>query len=87
MNTAYYLRINAVDEAGVLSRITQILSDGNINVEAITQKEAPEGQQEVPLIILTNVALEKDLDAAVEKIEALATTHGSIMRIRVEQLG
>ena len=87
VNTAYYLRINAVDEAGVLSRITQILSDGNINVEAITQKEAPEGQQEVPLIILTNVALEKDLDAAVEKIEALATTHGSIMRIRVEQLG
>ncbi len=85
--TSYYLRISASDQAGVMSEIAQIISGGGINIEAILQKEAPEEHNEVPVIILTSRALEKDLDAVVEKIEALDSTSGNVVRIRVESLG
>lgn len=86
VETAYYLRMSALDKPGVLSRVAQILSDGGISIEAIIQKEAPEDQEHVPLIILTNRLVEKYLDDAVSTIEALDTIHGEVTRIRVEWL-
>ena len=87
VETAYYLRISARDEPGVLSQITQILSDAGISVEAVIQKEAEEGQDYVPLVMLTSRAIEQRLDTAVEQIQALAATAGEVVRIRVEALG
>jgi len=87
VETAYYLRITARDVPGVLSKITQILSDAKISIEAVIQKEADDGEDYVPLIILTDRAVVKKLDEAVEKIQQLPTTEGDIVRIRVESLG
>lgn len=86
VETAYYLRICAKDEPGVLSKITQILSDANISIEALIQPEPQEGEQYVPLVILTDRAIEQRLDEAVDKIQALDTTDGDVVRIRVESL-
>ncbi|WP_438951786.1 homoserine dehydrogenase [Porticoccus sp.] len=86
VETAYYLRITARDVPGVLSKITQILSDAEISIEAVIQKEADDGEDYVPLIILTDRAVEKKLDEAVDKIQQLPTTEGNIVRIRVESL-
>lgn len=86
VETAYYLRICAKDEPGVLSKITQILSDANISIEAVIQPEPQEGEQYVPLVILTDRAIEQRLDEAVDKIQALDTTDGDVVRIRVESL-
>lgn len=87
VETAYYLRITARDVPGVLSNITQILSDAKISIEAVIQKEADDGEDYVPLIILTDRAVVKKLDEAVDKIQQLPTTEGDIVRIRVESLG
>lgn len=87
VETAYYLRITARDVPGVLSKITQILSDAEISIEAVIQKEADDGEDYVPLIILTDRAVVKKLDEAVDKIQKLPTTEGNIVRIRVESLG
>ena len=87
VETAYYLRINALDVPGVLAKITQVLSDANISVEAVIQKEPEAGKDRVQLIILTNRAVEKYLDDAVEKIQALDSTAGDVVKIRVESLG
>jgi len=87
VETAYYLRITARDVPGVLSKITQILSDAKISIEAVIQKEADDGEDYVPLIILTDRAVVKKLDEAVDKIQQLPTTEGDIIRIRVESLG
>ncbi len=87
VETAYYLRITARDVPGVLSKITQILSDAKISIEAVIQKEADDGEDYVPLIILTDRAVVKKLDEAVDKIQQLPTTEGDIVRIRVESLG
>jgi len=87
IETAYYLRILAQDKPGVLSKVAQILSDAGISIEAIIQKEAPEGQDLVPLIILTSRSIEKKLVSAIAEIEALDTIDGEVVRIRVESLG
>ena len=87
VETAYYLRISAMDEPGVLAQITQILADGGISVLAVIQKEPQEGQNHVPLVMLTNKAIEQKLDDAVDRIQALPATAGEVVRIRVESLG
>lgn len=85
--TAYYLRMLALDKPGVLSQVAQVLSQAGISVEAIIQKEPAEGQDHVPLIILTSRSIEKNLIAAISSIEALDSIAGEVTRIRVESLG
>lgn len=84
--TAYYLRMQALDKPGVLSRVSTILSDSGLSIEAVIQKEAQDGDTEVPLILLTNRAIEKQLLEAAENIEALDAICGSVTHIRVESL-
>lgn len=86
IETAYYLRISAIDKPGVLSRITQILSDAGISIEALIQKQPKEGEMRVPVILLTNCAIEKQIIEAIEKIEQLDSVQDKIVRIRVESL-
>lgn len=87
IETAYYLRMAAEDKPGVLSSVSQILSDAGISAEAIIQKEPSENQHRVPLIILTSRSIEKKLISAIADIEALDTIAGEVTRIRVESLG
>ena len=85
--TAYYLRLHADDKSGVLADVTRILADHDISIEAITQKEPPKGETVVPIIMLTQITQEQRLNAAIAKIEALATVSGKVNRIRLETLG
>lgn len=87
VETAYYLRLSALDAPGVLSKVTQILSDAKISVEAVIQKEPGAGEDHVPLIILTDRVIEKSLDSAVTQIQQMDSIEGEITKIRVEALG
>ncbi|GAA6167696.1 homoserine dehydrogenase [Sessilibacter corallicola] len=84
--TSYYIRLSAVDKPGVLSTITQILSDAGVSIEALIQKEQPESAETAPVILLTNRTIEKDLMKAVEKIQSLPSVVGDVRHIRVESL-
>ena len=87
IKTAYYLRLNAEDKPGVLADVTKILADQNISIEAIIQKEPLKGETSLPIIMLTQQTLEKEMNAAIAKMEALSTIIGKITRIRMETLG
>ncbi len=99
ISAAYYLRISAADKPGVLSHITQILSDSGISIEALLQKEASHDIDavksanshanllNVPIVLITDITLESRLTAAVSGIEALDTVEGKVTFIRVESLG
>lgn len=87
VQTSYYLRLNALDKPGVLSTITQILSDAGVSIEALIQKEQPESIETSPVILLTNRAVEKDIIKAVEKIQNLPSVVGEVFQIRMESLG
>ena len=86
VSTAYYLRMQAVDRPGVLSAVTTILGNLGISIEAIIQKEPEAGASHVPIIMLTQRVLERNMNAAITQIEALDTIDGSLHRIRVEAL-
>ncbi|GMR20307.1 MAG: homoserine dehydrogenase [Gammaproteobacteria bacterium] len=86
VQTAYYLRMQVNDKPGVLAEITRILGELGISIEAMIQKEPTGDDEQVPIILLTHRIQEKNMNAAIEKIEALDSVSGSVTRIRVEQL-
>ncbi len=86
VRTAYYLRLSAFDRPGVLADITRILADRDISIDAMVQKEPAEGEEQVDIILLTHVTVEKNVNAAIGKIEALDSVAGKVMRIRLEEL-
>jgi len=87
IKTAYYLRLTAEDKPGVLADVTRILAAHQISIEALIQKEPLAGESSVPIIMLTQQTLEKEMNAAIAEIEALATVTGKVARIRLETLG
>jgi len=86
VETAYYLRLTAQDRPGVVAAVAGILGDAGISIEAIQQKEPAEGQTEVPLVMLTHRVREGQMNEAIDRIEALDSISGPIIRIRVEHL-
>ena len=86
VETAYYLRLRVHDEPGVMADIAGILGKAGISIEAIKQKEPVAGETELPLVLLTHKVIEKNIDEAIRKIEALSTVEGKVTRIRVEHL-
>lgn len=86
VETAYYLRMQASDKPGVLADVTRILGDHHISIEAIIQKEPAPEMQTASIIMLTHRVLEKDMNAAIVKIEGLDAIQGQVTRIRVEAL-
>ena len=88
--TSYYLRIRVADEAGVLAKITTLLANAGISIDAVLQREADEvggeGSTQTDLIILTHDTREGDMDKALAEIQGLATVLAPITRIRKEEL-
>lgn len=83
--TAYYLRITASDETGVLASITSILADNDISIDSMLQKEHGKDNK-VTIIIITHTTIEKNMNNALDKIHALDFIDGDVVRIRLEHL-
>ncbi len=86
VRTAYYLRLRAYDKPGVLADVTRILADLGISIGAMIQKEPSEGEEQVDIIMLTHATVEKYIDQAISRIEALPAISGKVTRIRLEEL-
>ncbi len=86
MQTAYYLRLTANDKPGVLAEVTGIFATHQISIEAMIQREPNKGTANVSVILLMQMTPEKEMNAAIEKIEALENIKGKVVRIRVETL-
>jgi len=86
VETAYYLRLRALDRPGVLADVTRICADLSISIDAIFQKEAGEGEDQVDVVILTHATQEKHVNAAIHRIENLPTIPSPVVRIRLEEL-
>ena len=84
--TAYYLRMRALDQPGVLADVTRILGDLGISIEAIRQQEPGPDESTVPVIILTHCVRERAVNDAIAQIEALDAVFGQIKKIRMESL-
>ena len=86
IEASYYLRLRVRDRPGVLADVTRILADSRISIGAMVQKEPGKGEKQVDIVMLTHRAIEKNVDAAMARIEKLPTTVGKVTRIRLEEL-
>ena len=84
--TSYYFRMRVADQPGVLADITRNLADGRISIDALFQREPSEGENQTDIIMLTHDALERDVNAAIARIEALPTVLAPVIRVRQEEL-
>lgn len=86
VRTAFYLRLVVADETGVLSRITTILAELDISIDAVLQRESAEGERQTDLIILTHDTVEGRMRKALAQMQALPTVLASIVALRKEEL-
>ena len=84
--TAFYLRLGVADQAGVLASVTGVLAEFNISIDAMLQQPSHNKEESTELIILTHQCIESQMNAALEKIQSLATVVEPIVRIRKEEL-
>ena len=84
--TAFYLRLQVADQAGVLARITGILAEHDISIDALLQRESAEGEAHTDVIILTHNTVEGRMNLATAQMQALPTVLAPIVRIRKEEL-
>ena len=86
METAYYLRIPVRDEPGVLADITRIMADEGVSIDAMLQRQPSEGANTTDIILMTHRTVEKCIDIASRRIEALPSVTAAPVRLRVEAL-
>ncbi|MBM3392011.1 MAG: homoserine dehydrogenase [Betaproteobacteria bacterium] len=86
VETAYYFRMRVEDRPGVLADITRILADQQISIDAMIQREPAEGEEQTDIIMLTHLTREKNMEAAIARIEALPVVKGRVVRLRLEEL-
>jgi homoserine dehydrogenase len=84
--TAFYLRLQVADETGVLARVTRILAEHGISIDALLQRPSAAGEARTDVIILTHDTVEGRMTAAIAEMQALPTTLAKIVRIRKEDL-
>lgn len=89
--TSYYLRLRVADQAGVLAKVTGILAEAGISIDAVLQREADEvnpngGVPQTDVIILTHDTREGTMNAALAQMQSLPTVLAPITRIRKEEL-
>jgi len=84
VQTRYYLRLQVLDQPGVLATITGILGKRRISIASVTQKE--ESTTSVPLVILTHRAREADMQYALAEIGDLTEIVSSPVIFRIEDL-
>jgi homoserine dehydrogenase len=92
--TSYYLRLRVADQAGVLAKVTGLLAEAGISIDAVLQREADEvggeggaaAVAQTDLIILTHDCVEARMNAALAQMQALPTVLQPIVRIRKEEL-
>lgn len=84
--TSYYLRLRVADEAGVLAKVTGLLAEAGISIDAVLQREAEEGSRQTDLIILTHGTREGTMNDAIAQMQGLPTILAPITRIRKEEL-
>ena len=82
--SAWYLRLNAQDQPGVMAAITKCLSDQSIGIESLIQKPDASASANVPVIILTDTATTRSIYEAVSAIEAMPSVVGNVTSLRVE---
>ncbi len=81
IRSSYYLRLEVEDKAGVMANVSTVLSNHEVSIEALIQKDARVSDAQI--VILTNEVVESQIDAAIDELASLDAVSSSVSRIRV----
>jgi homoserine dehydrogenase len=79
----FYMRFSAVDQPGVLSKISGILGKNDISISSVIQK-GRKVNGAVPIVMMTHEARERNVHEAIKEIDRLNIILGKTMYLRVE---
>jgi len=82
--SAYYLRVEANDVVGVMTKLSAVFADHGVSIEGITQKEPQQGEESVSVIFITQKTLESRIDHVIKEIANMDDVKNDIVKIRVE---
>ncbi len=88
VTSGYYLRLRVADVTGVLADITRLLADAGISIDAMLQRESEQiaADGETDVVIITHETLERNVNTAIARIEALTTVVSGVTKLRIEAL-
>ncbi|MBN2375262.1 MAG: homoserine dehydrogenase [Sedimentisphaerales bacterium] len=78
----FYLRLSAVDRPGVFAHIARILGENKISISACLQHESVSSDS-VPVVIMTHLARQGDMDKALVELEELAVIKAAPICVHV----
>ncbi len=78
----YYLRFSVQNKSGVLAQICNIFWKYNISIAGVIQKE-PVSTKFVPVVMTTYLAKERNIQAALRKVDKLAVIKADTKLIRI----
>jgi homoserine dehydrogenase len=87
LRSRYYLRFTVVDRPGVLAQLAGVLGEHEISIEQVVQEAAKphSGQAGVTVVMLSHVALEKDVRDALGKIDKLGSVVDKTRVLRIAE--
>lgn len=85
LKSAYYIRLNVVDEPGVLAEITKIFQEHSISMKSLLQ-QARNPAKHVQVVVTTHATKEKEMMSACKKIANLRSVQEAPHIIRIEEL-
>ncbi|NMA43333.1 MAG: homoserine dehydrogenase [Oligosphaeraceae bacterium] len=82
----FYLRLQVIDQPGMLAIISGILGKYKISIASVTQKEEIGEKASVPMIILTHQAKNRDMRMALNEISQEKCVLGEPVLFHIEDL-
>lgn len=86
IKTEYYLRFHAQDKCGLMAKITALMAESGVSIEALIQEEPEQEGDDVTIVLLTNRVQETVINAVIANIQSVDGVRGEVARIRVETL-
>jgi homoserine dehydrogenase len=83
VRTKYYVHFSTSDTPGVLAKIADAFGRRNISIARVVQEESQKSN-EVPIVMLTHEAREKDMQLALKEINKLGVIKRKTVLIRIE---
>jgi len=85
LEAAYYLRLNAADQPGVLAQVSKVLGDHRISISSVIQKAVDAKARTAEIVIMTHPAKEAEMQQALAELERLKAVKAIGNFIRVEE--
>ena len=82
----HYLRINVLDKPGIMADVTKILSESEISIEAVIQKESEDESDNASIVILTDSVEEHVMQKAILTIDSLPEVSKGVVDMRLESM-